>query len=245
MKCLHNKFGKKKIAKNQTKQIKTAYTLGFLNSAGGVNKSSAIFVMLDVDDDGDGKTGLRFGAKNFTVLGDNGFELNNVCLDNSGDVAIGDDTGDGDRSSLLRNSVNCCIAMKLLTYDGSLLCSLLTGLGGGVKTAPSGRRLVLITSLRKIFVSRLFKSYTRVVSESSLNVRLSFCVDGVTLVFLDDDTLLTIVLDESSVDIDFESESSMKTGLAVKISIDSDANGWEMLSINCVEFVMNFCYNFK
>lgn len=102
-------------------------------------------VTLDVDEDGDGKTGLRFGAKNFTVLGDNGFELNNVWLDNNGDVAIGDDTGDGDRSSLLRNSVNCCIAMKLLTYAVSL-CSLLTGLGGGVKTAPSGRRLVFITS---------------------------------------------------------------------------------------------------
>lgn len=58
-----------------------------------------------------GKIGLRFGAKNFNVLGDSGFELNKACLAAIGDVA----PGDGERSSLMRNSVNCCMVMKLLT----------------------------------------------------------------------------------------------------------------------------------
>lgn len=102
------------------------------------------------------------------------------------------------------------------------LCSLLTGLGGGVRTAPSGRRLVLMTSCRSSFVSRLLKSYTRVVSESSLSVRLSSCGVVVRLVFGVDDVLLTMVLlDEVSVDRLFESDSSINTGLAVKMSMES------------------------
>lgn len=204
--------------------------------------------MFDLDAVG-GKIGLRFGAKNFTVLGDSGFELNNgVCLAANGDVAlfVGDVApGDGERSSLLRNSANCCMFVKLLTYElwPMSLCSLLTGLGGGVRTAPSGRRLVLMTSCRRSFVSRLFKSYTRVVSESSLSVRLSSCGVVVWLVLGVDDLLFTMVLlDEVSVDRLFESDSSMNTGLAVKISMESGnlSVAFESILFDICNYLFNY-----